>query len=312
MFALRTFARAAPLRASSRLATASTKLARSSLQSNLRNTNLLSISRTASAAFSTSRVRLDEHSQHLAAKLEAEIRLEDEETSAGSGSNTGVKQFFDEVPDWEVIDTEGEQDVFLQKKYDGEEVTVHFSISDFNVPQEEQIEDDILPDEEDMEMQSGGAITKGSTVQGRTSGGNLKVAPEDQIEEDLLDEDEQQASFPVSVTVLIRRPDAAGKGNLRFDLLAENGDFMIQQLVHLPETSSSAIEQIRESYSDRSSQYSGPPFEQLDEEVQGMLEDYLGARGITSHLASVIPDYVDVKEQKEYLAWLKRVKSFVE
>jgi len=87
---------------------------------------------------------------------------------------------------------------------------------------------------------------------------------------------------------------------------------MIQQLVHLPETSSSAIEQIRESYSDRSSQYSGPPFEQLDEEVQGMLEDYLGARGITSHLASVIPDYVDVKEQKEYLAWLKRVKSFVE
>ena len=58
--------------------------------------------------------------------------------------------------------------------------------------------------------------------------------------------------------------------------------------------------------------YTGPPFGQLDEEVQGMLEQYLDARGINTALALFIPDYIDVKEQKEYLSWLGRVKKFVE
>ena len=58
--------------------------------------------------------------------------------------------------------------------------------------------------------------------------------------------------------------------------------------------------------------YTGPPFQQLDEEVQGLLEQYLDVRGINTALALFIPDYIDVKEQKEYLGWLGRVKSFVE
>jgi complement component 1 Q subcomponent-binding protein len=29
-------------------------------------------------------------------------------------------------------------------------------------------------------------------------------------------------------------------------------------------------------------------------------------------LAFFIPDYIDVKEQREYLAWLGRMKEFVE
>ena len=58
--------------------------------------------------------------------------------------------------------------------------------------------------------------------------------------------------------------------------------------------------------------YTGPPFQQLDEEVQGMLEQYLDVRGINTALALFIPDYIDVKEQREYLGWLERVKDFVE
>lgn len=42
------------------------------------------------------------------------------------------------------------------------------------------------------------------------------------------------------------------------------------------------------------------------------MEQYLDERGINTNLAVFIPDYIDVKEQKEYLAWLGRVKGFVE
>lgn len=124
----------------------------------------------------------------------------------------------------------------------------------------------------------------------------------------MLQED-RQASFPVNVTVLIRK---AGKGSLRFDLVAENGMFLIQQITPVSESSASAAEQIREALSQRSNQYAGPPFEQLDDELQSMLDEYLSVRGVSSNLATLVPDYVDVKEQKEYLGWLGRVKNFVD
>ncbi len=43
-----------------------------------------------------------------------------------------------------------------------------------------------------------------------------------------------------------------------------------------------------------------------------MLEQYLDVRGINTALALFIPDYIDVKEQKEYQGWLGRVKEFVD
>lgn len=71
----------------------------------------------------------------------------------------------------------------------------------------------------------------------------------------------------------------------------------------------SAAELIREP---AESQYSGPPFAQLDEEVQNLMEQYLDERGINAALSLFVPEYIDVKEQREYLGWLKRVKEFVE
>jgi len=274
------------------------------------------IGRAVAASFSTSGLRfVDQHSQQLALKLDAEIDLEHEDSKLGTGSDDGVKQFFAENPDWSVADAEGEQDVFLTRKYEDEDVTVHFSISDFNNPMQDDMamEDDVLGDEEDLEGQSGGANSAGSRIQGRTSDGNFKVGTEDgnapADHDEHLDEVDRGPSFPVNVTVLIQR---AGKGSLRFDLLAENGMFAIQQITPVAETSASAAEQIRESLYQRSNQYSGPPFEQLDEELQVYLDEYLAVRGISTPLANLVPDYVDVKEQKEYMGWLKSVKQFVE
>ena len=71
-----------------------------------------------------------------------------------------------------------------------------------------------------------------------------------------------------------------------------------------PETAQSEFE--------AESQYSGPPWQQLDEDLQLLFERYLEERGINSALAMFIPDYAELKEQKEYTAWLKNLKAFVD
>jgi len=58
--------------------------------------------------------------------------------------------------------------------------------------------------------------------------------------------------------------------------------------------------------------YGGPPWNQLDEELQLLMERYLEERGINTALALFIPDYAELKEQKEYVNWLKNLKSFVD
>ena len=120
------------------------------------------------------------------------------------------------------------------------------------------------------------------------------------------DEYDQTQAFPANVNVLIQRPD---KGSLRINLVAYNGTFTTHGVTHVPSSSSPAIEQLREL---SSGTYTGPPFQQLDDELQDLLGQYLDARGINTALALFVPDYIDVKEQREYLGWLGRVKDFVE
>ncbi len=45
--------------------------------------------------------------------------------------------------------------------------------------------------------------------------------------------------------------------------------------------------------------YPGPPFGSLDEDLQVLMERYLEERGITQALAVFVPDYIDMKEQRE-------------
>lgn len=100
-------------------------------------------------------------------------------------------------------------------------------------------------------------------------------------------------------------------GALRIELVAEDGEFSIHSIAQLASDEAvKAINPVLPAGVDK--HYTGPPFQQLDEELQSFFEAYLDDRGIDEALALFIPDYIDVKEQKEYLAWLKRVKDFVE
>jgi complement component 1 Q subcomponent-binding protein len=162
--------------------------------------------------------------------------------------------------------------------------------------------DDIIGD-----TQSGGANTKGAINQGKTRDGNVRVAPEDsvspadreELEDDYEDEAGQQG-FPARANIRIERP---GKGALSIEATAQDGDFLIENLWHFP-SAELADPQTAEQHWQRQTLYTGPPFSNLDEDLQIMLEKYLEERGINTRMALFIPDYIDHKEQKEYIRWL--------
>jgi len=171
-------------------------------------------------------------------------------------------------------------------------------------------------DEDDAAMdipeqtQSGGANTKGAINQGRTSGGNIRVAPEDSIapadRPELQDEEgEAQPSFPARVQVTVTR---SGKGAIAIECVAQDGEITIDNVYHFPSADLADAQTAEKDWA-RRSLYTGPPFGQLDEDLQVLLERFLDERGVNTSMALFIPDYIDMKEQKEYLRWLESKSS---
>lgn len=156
--------------------------------------------------------------------------------------------------------------------------------------------------------QSGGANTKGAINQGRTNGGNFNVAPEDSVAEsdreamnETPDQDrEQEPSFPVRVNVFIEK---AGRGCLQFEMTAEDGHIFIENVYYFGKAELAHAKTAESDWA-RRNLYTGPPFGNLDEDLQVLLERYLEERGIDARLALWVPEYIDFKEQREYLNWL--------
>jgi complement component 1 Q subcomponent-binding protein len=200
----------------------------------------------------------------------------------------------------------------LKRTFGDETIRVTFTTADLNngVPEEDEMSDDALYDQDVDQItdtQSGGANTKGAINQGKTRDGNIRVAPEDRVapadreelQDDYEDESEQNG-FPAHASIRIERP---GKGALAIEATAQDGDFLIEELFHYPSTEL-ADPQTAEQNWQRQTLYSGPPFNNLDEDLQIMLEKYLEERGINTRMALFIPDYIDHKEQTEYIRWL--------
>jgi complement component 1 Q subcomponent-binding protein len=135
------------------------------------------------------------------------------------------------------------------------------------------------------------------------------VAPEDQIEEQEGEgEEEQEQSFPARLNIVVEK---AGKGALAVEAVVQEGMVVIDNVFYYADASH-AHGKTAEKVHERQDLYVGPPFSNLDEDLQVLLERYLDERGINAALALFVPDYIDMKEQKEYLRWLENVKGFVE
>jgi complement component 1 Q subcomponent-binding protein, mitochondrial len=139
----------------------------------------------------------------------------------------------------------------------------------------------------------------------------FKVAPEDSISP--ADGEEAEAgdhddSYPARVNIVIEKP---GKGALAVETVAQDGIIVIDNVYYYPDASY-AFAKTAEKAHERQDMYVGPPFANLDEDLQILFEKYLDERGVNTALALFVPDYIDMKEQREYLRWLSNVKSFVD
>jgi len=298
MFSIRSIARSAP-RAVSRLTSAA--LRKPVRQTSLLQATWVSARTQFGPAFSTSVIRKEaagEVDDELVAKFASEIELEQE--MKDDDVPTSVKEYLENGP-FELIDTPGQEEVALVRQYGDEHIRVTFSIADLNaIDPEADYQDRALNDEDDMDNEN---INQGDK--------NFKVAPEDSIapadeEEDAMDE--PQESFPARVNIVIEK---RGKGALAVETVAQDGQIIIDNVFFYPDAAH-AYAKTPEKAHERADMYVGPPFGNLDEDLQVLLERYLDERGINTALALFVPDYIDMKEQKEYLRWLENVKSFVE
>ncbi|KAI8075878.1 mitochondrial glycoprotein [Gilbertella persicaria] len=135
---------------------------------------------------------------------------------------------------------------------------------------------------------------------------DMEESNEQQQEEE---EEEEKASFPVRATVIVEKQN---KGCLMFNTVAQDGYLHIDAIrqfkegqINIDDVTTNNIGEQRQDL------YMGPVFEELEEEIQATFTRYLEERGIDTALATFLPDYIDYKEQKEYVHWLKDVNDFV-
>lgn len=103
----------------------------------------------------------------------------------------------------------------------------------------------------------------------------------------------------------------ADKSAVSIELLMNlsEGAFYVDSVTPFP-TADAALNESAESEVKRELVYHGPPFSNLDEELQESLEAYLESRGITEELASFIEGFSEYKENQEYIKWLNNMKNF--
>jgi len=250
----------------------------------------------------------------LVAKLESEIQVErDISQPTTTQPGPSIQDFLDNSG-FQLHDTPGVEEVLLTRTVGDETIEVRFTIADLASPDVEgagRSEDLDEFDDEDFDAVQGGATNaKGAINQNRGGADNVKIAPEDSVapadraeaEGDEELEPGQGPAFPARVTVKITKEGQ--KGALTVECVAQDGDIIIENVYYFSD-GELADPKTAEGDWKRRNAYAGPPFGNLDEGLQIEFEKYLEERGINTYMAVFIPDYIDFKEQKEYVRWLE-------
>ena len=142
-------------------------------------------------------------------------------------------------------------------------------------------------------------------------GRNAEMQPsEDETDEGFEgeeDADDESAGVPSHLNIIVEKP---GKGAMQISASIMQGSIVVEN-VHYYENAELAHSKSAELQGQAQERYGGPSFGTLDEDLQILMERYLEDRGITQNLAYFVPQYMELKEQKEYLKWLNNVKSFI-
>jgi complement component 1 Q subcomponent-binding protein len=242
----------------------------------------------ATSAFSTSVFRRSptgETDQELSAKLASEIEYEND-VKENEPLPASIKDFIENGP-FEIKDVAGKEEVVLTRKFGNEQITVTFSIADLQNYDPDMYDEDSALGEEDVDAPK-------SNNQG----------------EDGLEGGEGSDAIPCRLNIVIEKPGQ--KGALNIEATAQEGSIIVDNVYYYAEDASLAHGETADAAHKAQQLYAGPPFGSLDEDLQILMERYLEERGITQALAVFVPDYMDMKEQKEYLNWLNGLKKFID
>ncbi|KAL8404563.1 hypothetical protein RB594_009424 [Gaeumannomyces avenae] len=245
------------------------------------------------AAFSTSALRraaAGEVEKELAAKLESEIEFE-AQVKESEEEPASIKDFLENGP-FKLEDTPGKEKVVLTRNYGNEKITVSFSIADLATFDQDQN----MFEEEDPALADEGEEAESKQQQ------EVEESGEEEFEAP------QESGITCHLTVVIEKPN---NGALEFEADAHGGQIMVSNVFYHKEAAQAYAESAEVEHKAQDV-YPGPSFGTLDEQLQVQLEQYLNERGVNSALAVFVPDYMDFKEQREYLTWLKNIKGFVE
>ncbi|CAA7061784.1 unnamed protein product [Microthlaspi erraticum] len=114
------------------------------------------------------------------------------------------------------------------------------------------------------------------------------------------DDDEEESSGRIRLPMVVSVAKSDGVC-LEFGVSAYADEIVIDSLsIKQPEGSDNELA------------YEGPDFEDLDENLQKAFHRFLEIRGIKPSFTNFLADYVANKDSREYLQWLKDLKSFVE
>ncbi|KAF3175331.1 hypothetical protein TWF788_008443 [Orbilia oligospora] len=234
--------------------------------------------------------------EELFAKLQHEINVE---TELGEHEQIpeNLKEFL-ETSQFKLNDKDGMEEVELIRRFGDETVRVIFSIADLNAI-DEKLDDPSLYDQEDLPE-------TGELEASAKRGASTETRPTDEDEPEY--EEASEPAYPARLNITIEKSTS---GALQVEAIAQDGMIIVEN-VHYHPSVELATAQTAEADWERRGRYVGPPFGNLDEDLQVLLERYLDERGINTALALFVPDYIDYKEQKEYVSWLKNVKSFVQ
>ncbi|RKF83799.1 Mitochondrial acidic protein mam33 [Golovinomyces cichoracearum] len=298
MLSIRTFSRIVP-RSLSRISNPSQIAPKQVLQQSIWK-NI----RVPAATFSTSLSRDSKDNNgdnELIRKFESELEVE-KSLQSDIVQPTTIKDFMENSP-FRVIDEPGKEEVVLTRTY-GKEKLLNILALVFkllNYPNRIQLSFSISDLSMDPEEFSGRGFDDENENENSMNG-------EDENEQNNGERaSDEEDSIPVPVHVVIEKPKM---GALVLDLVIRDGTITVETCFYYA-NSEHAYAKTPDKFHERQTLYAGPSFASLDEGLQQLLERYIDERDINTTLALFVQEYMEMKEQKEYMRWLTSVKEFI-
>ncbi|KAJ1668248.1 Mitochondrial acidic protein mam33 [Coemansia sp. RSA 1813] len=119
--------------------------------------------------------------------------------------------------------------------------------------------------------------------------------------------DETPEDFPIFFTATFAKP---GAPVLHMELECEEGEIGIDRMKFISDEETAIANTLEKDWQ-RKQVYCGPIFGQLSDDLKENVDEFLAERNIDTALTLFMLDYIEYKEQGEYLQWLKNFKKFI-